>query len=281
MRTFSLNCLDGFGSHQLFRGGHMQFKFRFLRLAFSAALVVSLSAIVFADTIRLKDGSIIKGKITAFGDGKFTIEMGKRQMSFPAAEIDSIQFDSPRSSPQIVNAAARSTPVTDIEDESEVIEESAPPKVVTRVVKTDTTAKANIPSLSIKAKTQSTTVKPVEIGVKVLADNSSNGWTNSGFVVKKGQKIRITGSGQISIGGGKTVTPSGLYDVEDTGKLLQSVPTGALIAVIGDDNNEFIYVGTSREFTAARDGALFLGVNEGNLNDNSGTFDVKIEIGPA
>jgi len=51
-----------------------------------------------------------------------------------------------------------------------------------------------------------------------------------------------------------------------------------LIAVIGDDNNDFIYVGSEREFTATRDGALFLGVNEGNLNDNSGTFDVKIEI---
>ncbi len=57
--------------------------------------------------------------------------------------------------------------------------------------------------------------------------------------------------------------------------------TGALIAVVGDDNNEFIFVGNSREFTATRDGALFLGVNEGNLDDNSGTFDVRIEIDPS
>jgi hypothetical protein len=34
-----------------------------------------------------------------------------------------------------------------------------------------------------------------------------------------------------------------------------------LIAVIGVDKNEFIYIGTEREFTAARDGALFLGFN--------------------
>jgi hypothetical protein len=61
---------------------------------------------------------------------------------------------------------------------------------------------------------------------------------------------------------------------------LKSVPTGALLAVIGDDNNDFIYIGASREFTAGRDGALYLGVNEGNLNDNSGAFDVKIEILP-
>jgi len=41
-----------------------------------------------------------------------------------------------------------------------------------------------------------------------------------------------------------------------------------------------LFVGTTREFTAGRDGALYLGVNEGNLNDNSGAFDVKVEILP-
>ena len=51
-----------------------------------------------------------------------------------------------------------------------------------------------------------------------------------------------------------------------------------LIAVIGDDNNDFIFVGEDREFVARRDGALFLGINEGNLNDNSGSFDVIIEV---
>jgi len=50
--------------------------------------------------------------------------------------------------------------------------------------------------------------------------------------------------------------------------------------VIGDDNNEFIYIGSEREFTASRDGVLFLGLNEGNLSDNTGSFNVKIEISP-
>ena len=39
-------------------------------------------------------------------------------------------------------------------------------------------------------------------------------------------------------------------------------------------------MGAEREFTATRDGALFLGLNEGNLNDNSGFYNVKIEILP-
>jgi hypothetical protein len=47
--------------------------------------------------------------------------------------------------------------------------------------------------------------------------------------------------------------------------------------VIGDDNDDFILIGTRRDFVAQRDGVLFLGVNEGDLNDNTGTYDVVIE----
>ncbi|MBC7900492.1 MAG: hypothetical protein H7070_10630 [Saprospiraceae bacterium] len=262
----------------------MLHKIRITHLILAFGLMISMSATAIADTIRLKDGSIIKGKIVSFGGGKFTVSIGdgsrSRQMSFSSAEIDSIQFDSPRTTPEIVNAASRTPPTTAIEDDNDVIMDEAPPKTIPRVVTTDTT-KVDVPRVTVKAKTTTSAAKPVEVGVKVLADNTANGWTNSGWVVKKGQKIRITGDGVISIGSGKTATPSGLSDLEDGGKLLKGVPTGALIAVIGDDNNEFIYLGSSREFIATRDGALFLGVNEGNLGDNSGAFNVRIEIDPA
>lgn len=247
------------------------------------ALVAILSVSAFADTIRLKDGQIVKGKITGFAGGKFTIVMGegqrRREMVFTAAEVESILFDSP--------AQGERNAVT--------------PTNNNRVVVTDTTAAsrpaaarptrpepaiaasprpASIPVVKAPIIKTSSGSKPIELSVKVLADNSSNGWTNSGWVVKKGQRIRITGGGSINIGSGRTVEAGGDYDLEDSAKLLKSVPTGALIAVIGDDNNDFLYIGTSREFVAERDGSLFLGVNEGNLNDNSGSFDVKVEIIP-
>ncbi|MDX6484406.1 MAG: hypothetical protein QOE95_2177, partial [Gaiellaceae bacterium] len=66
----------------------------------------------------------------------------------------------------------------------------------------------------------------------------------------------------------------------DTGKLMRNEATGALIAVIGDDNDEFIAVGANREFYAPRDGRLFLGVNEGKLEDNTGSYDALIEVEP-
>lgn len=261
----------------------MSFRINAFRALCSAFLVVAVSVFAFGDTIRLKDGSIIKGKITAFGGGQFTVSIGqgtrKRQLSFSVDEIESIEFDqSPRQA--VVPVSDRTA-----EDSSDNVSSPpsySPPASSPKVVVTDTPKKpavtANRPAPSQR---RSTTAKPVELAVKVLADETANGWTNSGWVVRKGQKIRVSASGEVSIGRGKTSTPSGLYDVEDGQKLLKNVPTAALIAVIGDDNNDFIYIGAEREFTAERDGSLFLGLNEGRLSDNSGSFDVKIQILPA
>jgi hypothetical protein len=258
-------------------GGNMSFRSNVFRALLSLVVIASLCGAVAADTIRLKDGSIIKGKIVGFAGGKFTISMGggtrKREMTFSADEIESIDFDSPGEYVATVPASVpRSVPTTVREEPRD----KAPATVAQNEPKIE---EKQEPSVPVTTPTKKVSFgKPIELAVKVRADNTANGWTNSGWVVKKGQKIRITGTGEVSIGRGKTTGPSGLYDLEDSDKLLKSVPTGALIAVIGDDNNEFIYVGSEREFTAARDGALFLGLNEGNLNDNTGTFDVRVEI---
>jgi hypothetical protein len=115
------------------------------------------------------------------------------------------------------------------------------------------------------------------IKVPVRADNANNGWTNSGLVVRKGQRLRISATGRVSLGGGRFSTPAGMVGVADNEKLMRNDATGALIAVIGDDNDDFLLIGTRRELVAQRDGVLFLGVNEGNLNDNTGSYDVVIE----
>jgi hypothetical protein len=112
---------------------------------------------------------------------------------------------------------------------------------------------------------------------RVRADNAANGWTNSGLVARRGQRIRINASGRITLGGGRVSTPVGLTGVQDNEKLMRSYPTGGLIAVIGDDNDDFIFVGNRREFIAQRDGVLFLGINEGNLSDNTGAYEVVVE----
>ncbi len=252
----------------------------FARFATSFCLAIVLSSTVFADTVRLKDGSIIKGTITGFTGGKFTVEIGegsrKRQLTFDASEVESIEFE-----PVARTAVADQQVERPVQNTRYEPAPSQPKRVEPPVSQPRVTQTASVPQTATPPVQPSPIgAKPVELSLKVLADNTSNGWTNSGWIVKKGQRIRITGTGEVSLGAGKKSEPAGLWDLEDGGKLLKAVPTGALIAVIGDDNNDFIYVGDEREFVATRDGALFLGVNEGNLNDNSGAYAVKIEIFP-
>lgn len=269
-------------------------KSKIIRVLAAFCLVFSMAALTFADTIRLKDGSIIKGKIVSFVGGKFTVVIGSgtrtRQLDFSADEVESISFDtdgngvgsfSRNSAPatDAVNTAASNKEVSlpqtsaTTQQPSRVI--TAAPPVSSSSTDNQTTANSsNVSSSGAKP-------EPIKVNVKVSADNSSNGWTNSGWVVQKGQKIRIIGSGRISLGSGRFATPGGVASLPDAGKLMPNQATGALIAVIGDDNNDFIFVGDSTEFTATRDGALFLGVNEANLNDNSGAFDVRVEIDPS
>ncbi len=251
-------------------GGNMSNRPGLLRIICSLVLVLSLSMLAFADTIRLKDGSILKGKITSFAGGKFTIMIGdgsrSRQMTYNASEIESISFDSP-----IMPKTGETTNRNAVYKQPD--KQVDPPRVITSD-NTRTTPTAQQPSKAVAK------AKPISWNIKVLADNTANGWTNTGWVVKKGQRIHISGDGKVSLGGGKSSPSSGVGDLSDPNKLLKNVPTGALLAVIGDDNNDFIYVGADREFTATRDGALFLGINEGNLDDNSGAFEVKIEVYP-
>lgn len=290
----------------------MFLKSKFFRVSSVLFLLLALFSFVLGDTIRLKDGSIIKGKIVNFNNGQFTVLIGdgtrQRRMNFYADEIESIEFDG-SSQIAVVNkntqlpqknntSQTNTTPTnsnTTVITVGQTNKPTATPTPISTPVPTPTPIVANTNSnteddtIVISQtntnptntnSTNTNTKAAIQLNVKVLADNTANGWTNSGWVVRKGQKIRITGKGNISLGNGNYSTPNGKSNVADNQKLMQQEATGGLIAVIGDDNNDFIFVGASREFTATRDGSLFLGVNDGNLDDNSGSFDVTIEILP-
>ena len=237
-----------------------------VRSVVAFALVFAVSVPVLADTIRLKDGSVIRGQIVSFKNEQFTILVGsgargrKSRITVYMEDVDSIEFDSTgnTSGPAEDNNSTQTTYQPPYQQ---------PPNQPPYQQPTNNTT------------TQPSTNNPAffQINVKVRGDNASNGWTNSGLVVRRGQRLRISASGRVSLGTNRYATPDGLPNIPDRDKLMRNQPTGGLIAVIGDDNDDFIFVGRGRDFVAQRDGVLFLGVNEGNLSDNSGNFDVVIE----
>src|SRR6266481_324637 len=72
----------------------------FVRAVVAFALVFAVSVPVLADTIRLKDGSVIRGQIVSFKNEQFTILVGsgargrKSQITVYMEDVDSIEFDS-------------------------------------------------------------------------------------------------------------------------------------------------------------------------------------------
>ncbi|HAF15977.1 MAG TPA: hypothetical protein DHU55_15890 [Blastocatellia bacterium] len=243
-----------------------------LRPFYSFTLILALFAPVLADTIRLKDGSVIRGQVIGFKDQQFTVligsgAQGRRSRTLIYMEdVDSIEFDS------ATTAAASALGNEDVSTPATNAPISQPPE-------------SNPPPDNSRIPSRTNTSQPstasaptfFTIKIAVRADNANNGWTNSGLVVRKGQRLRISSTGRVSLGGGRFSTPAGIPGSTDNDKLMRTEATGALIAVIGDDNDDFILIATRRDFVAQRDGVLFLGVNEGNLNDNTGTYDVVIE----
>ena len=237
------------------------------RLLLSILLLVSVSTPILADTIRLKDGSVIRGQVIGFKDQQFTILIGgnargrRGQTTVYVEDVESIEFDSTGGSSTTEDATARNNPP--------MSRPSIPNNNQPDPGPTDTR--------SVDPPVSSATPTFFTIKVGVRADSANNGWTNSGLVVRKGQRLRISASGRVSLGRGRFSTPGGLATIPDNDKLMRNEATGALIAVIGDDNDDFILIGPRRDFVAQRDGVLFLGVNEGDLADNTGSYDIVIE----
>src|SRR6267378_2913955 len=71
-----------------------------VRSVVAFALVFAVSVPVLADTIRLKDGSVIRGQIISFKNEQFTILVGsgargrKSRITVYMEDVDSIEFDS-------------------------------------------------------------------------------------------------------------------------------------------------------------------------------------------
>ena len=267
-----------------------------------------------ADTIHLKNGSVIKGKVASYADDQFVVVLDtgssrylSRAMIF-IGDVARIEFDSApgpgiESSTSRDTSAQRETPpgsITPREMEREsssrsnrpsagqprdstTTSESQPPSTSREAAK-ETVKEPENPTTTAAPPTEVPEVAPTTrkagpvktINVDVAAKRE---WTSTGVIVKRGDRIRITATGTVTLdpAAQQTSGPEGI-DLADARKLMTDRPTGALIGVIGADNDDFIFIGRSAEFTATRDGLLFLSANEGTLSDNSGAFKATIEV---
>lgn len=245
-------------------------------------LVVFITGVVAsADTIRLKDGSVLKGKVVSYGQGKFTIVVyiggTTSKHVIPAEEVESVEFDSTD-----VTASTRDTSTSGnlVPVSPEVSRSERSPSTPSK----DTSLSSRPPKeTSNPAATTEVTTADVDAGpASVLSEKTVNvaaaaDWTSTEIRIQRGQRIVITASGEVELGNNRRSGPDGL-SLADSRKLMASRPTGSLIAVVGDDNDDFIFIGGAGEFVSTHNGILFLSVNEGNLKDNNGSFVARVKV---
>ncbi len=246
-------------------------------LVICLAVVLLTNASAFADTIRLKDGSVLKGKVVSYSQRKFTIVVyiggTSSQHVIPIEDIDSVEFDSSDGGTvsRVDTGAPTAAPSTPAEIPRENIPASLPSE--TSAPRDDTRAATEPDAPPNDANTAGIPA----IAEKTVSVAGAADWTSTEIRVQRGQRIIISATGEVDLGDNQRAGPEGL-SLSDSRKLIAAKPTGALIAVVGDDNDDFVFVGKATEFTSPHNGILFLSVNEGNLKDNAGAFVARVKI---
>jgi hypothetical protein len=103
-------------------------------------------------------------------------------------------------------------------------------------------------------------------------------WAPTGIVVRRGDWVTFNASGEVRIGGpgNPTASPAGVNpQTSAPGAPMQNAPAGALIGKVG--NSAPFLIGTQQRVRMTDSGQLFLGVNDGHLEDNEGGFQVTVQ----
>jgi hypothetical protein len=236
-------------------------------LVICLAVVSLIGSSVLADTVKLRDGSILKGKVVSYTQRKFTIEVyiggAISQHVVPVEEVESVVFDQ---SDQ--GAISRAEP-----EGAGQLPAAAPPR---GGIPRDNAPEVATPAPGPPPADDNAGSLPV-IAEKTVSVAAAADWTSTEIRIQRGQRIVITASGEVDLGDSQRTGPDGI-SLADSRKLVAARPTGALIAVIGDDNDDFVYVGSAIAFVAPHNGILFLSVNEGNLKDNTGAFVARVKV---
>jgi len=117
---------------------------------------------------------------------------------------------------------------------------------------------------------------------KHISGNTDGGWLNTGIKVKKGQKININASGEVtleSLSGNKYAPDGSISSTSDYESDYSVYPSyGNLLFKIGEDG-ETVRAGSKYSAPAELSGILFLSIYETVFNSsNTGSYSVKVSV---
>ncbi len=136
----------------------------------------------------------------------------------------------------------------------------------------------NVESIEFDAATPATPAASAD-GRTIVLDASQE-VVATGVQVKRGEKVRITASGEMRFSDGRTSGPGGL-DANESWPF-PGERFGVLVAMVGGPESAIYHViGENSEFEARKDGELYLQINARSLRGARGSYTARIQGGSA
>ena len=211
------------------------------KIIFALLITLATISVAAADTIYLRGGTTLRGTVLGFINGRFAIQL-TAGATLPA--------------PSNTNRnQTGSSATTRTASAGEVV-----------FLRPRDIEKIEIDGRSLDDARYQTRTVDVSLGPN---------WIDTGVDVRRGERIRIDASGTI-YANRMRITPAGLSTTDPSAPLPRAAE-GKLIGVIGNDSDSpIIEIGSGGEFTADRDGRLYLTINRGNYTDARGAFNVRV-----
>ncbi len=214
------------------------------KIVFALLITLAAVSIAAADTIYLRGGTTLRGNVLGYINGRFAI-----QLTAPATLPVRTDNRNSNSTQPTYSQTTRTV------RQGEVI--FLRPRDIDHI---------EIDGRSLDDARYQTQTVDVTLGAN---------WIDSGVDVRRGERVRVDATGTIYAGRSR-ITPAGLSSTDQYAPLPR-VAEGALIGVIGNEfDSPIIELGAGREFTADRDGRLYLTANRSSYTDARGAFNVRI-----
>src|SRR5713226_5144115 len=207
------------------------------KILLALIIVMAAASFAIADTVYLRDGRTIHGTLLGFINGRFVVRVEPRYSTLPSATTD----------PNVARRRANEGELQYFRpDEVERIEIDG----------------RSLDDMRFESRT-----------VQVTLDSN---WIDTGIDLRRNERVQISATGTIVVGRAR-ITPDGLPRTDPTAPL-PNAKEGELIGAVGDDSRApILELGGTREFTADRDGRLYLTANRGSYSDARGSFTVQIK----
>jgi hypothetical protein len=112
---------------------------------------------------------------------------------------------------------------------------------------------------------------------RTIAIGGDRQWVDTGIYVNAGDTVTINANGRIRVArDGGVMSAAGVASGRTEGATMPNANVGGLVARFGDSAP--LFIGESRTFRTARGGRLYLGVNDNFFDDNTGQFNVTVDV---